>query len=99
MKLIRSACKLQPHATEINVGDQIEQLDQIIQSTDGSDYFGKTFITDGMRVLLEKGMARLAGKSNDCQKWLVLRPEERWWLYSKTASEASLADQKDRGWR
>jgi len=34
-----------------------------------------------------------------CQKWLALRPEERWWLYSKTASEAGLADQKDRGWR
>lgn len=34
-----------------------------------------------------------------CQKWLALRPEERWWLYSKTSSEAGLADQKDRGWR
>jgi len=34
-----------------------------------------------------------------CQKWLALQPEERWWLYSKTASEAGLADQKDRGWR
>lgn len=34
-----------------------------------------------------------------CQKWLALRPEERWWLYSKTSSEAGMADQKDRGWR
>lgn len=34
-----------------------------------------------------------------CQKWLALRPEERWWLYSKTASEAGLADQTRRGWR
>jgi len=34
-----------------------------------------------------------------CQKWLALRPEERWWLYSKTSSEAGLEDQKDRGWR
>jgi hypothetical protein len=34
-----------------------------------------------------------------CQKWLALRPEERWWLFSKTSSEAGLADQKDRGWR
>jgi hypothetical protein len=34
-----------------------------------------------------------------CQKWLALRPEERWWLYSKTASEARLADQMERGWR
>lgn len=33
------------------------------------------------------------------QKWLALRPEERWWLYSKTAAEAGLVDQGDRGWR
>ncbi len=65
MKTIRNACKLQPNALEINVGDQIEQLDQIIRATDGSEYFGKTFITDGMKILLTKGMARLAGKSND----------------------------------
>nr|MDA3832123.1 DUF499 domain-containing protein [Spirochaetales bacterium] len=48
-----------------NVGDQIEQLDQIIHDTDGSEYFGKTFITEGMKILLKRGMARLAGKSND----------------------------------
>lgn len=30
MKTVRSACQLQPKALEINVGDQIEQLDQII---------------------------------------------------------------------
>ena len=34
-----------------------------------------------------------------CQKWLALRPEERWWLYSKTAAEAGRADQTQRGWR
>ncbi|MGY3414057.1 hypothetical protein COD90_22435 [Bacillus cereus] len=34
-----------------------------------------------------------------CQKWLALRPEERWWLYSKTASEAGLNSQSERGWR
>lgn len=33
------------------------------------------------------------------QKWLALRPEERWWLYSKTASEAGLSHQSERGWR
>lgn len=65
MKTIRNACKLQPNALEINVGDQIEKLDQIIQEADGSEYFSKTFITEGMRNLLTKGMARLAGKSND----------------------------------
>lgn len=65
MKTIRSACKLQPKALDINVGDQIEQLDQIISATDGREYFNKTFITDGMRTLLSKGISRLAGKSND----------------------------------
>jgi hypothetical protein len=34
-----------------------------------------------------------------CRKWLALRPEERWWLYAKTAAEAGLANQSDRGWR
>ena len=33
------------------------------------------------------------------QKWLALRPEERWWLYTKTAAEAGLSDQMQRGWR
>lgn len=65
MKTIKSACVLQPNALDINVGDQIEQLDQIIHDTNGQDYFKKTFITDGMKTLLSKGMARLAGKSND----------------------------------
>jgi len=65
MKTVRSACKLQPNALDISVGDKIEQLDQIIKDTDGSTYFGKTFITEGMKVLLTKGMARLAGRSND----------------------------------
>jgi hypothetical protein len=35
------------NALEINVGDQIEQLDQIIQITDENQYLGKTFITVG----------------------------------------------------
>ncbi|MBF0259873.1 MAG: hypothetical protein HQK62_13760, partial [Desulfamplus sp.] len=65
MKTIRNGCKLQPKARDINVGDQIEQLDQIIKETDCKEYFNKTFITEGMRTLLSKGMARLAGKSND----------------------------------
>jgi hypothetical protein len=34
-----------------------------------------------------------------CQKWLALRPEERWWLYTKTAAGAGRADDGQRGWR
>lgn len=65
MRSIRNACTLQPNALEITVGDQIEQLDEIIRDTETTQYFEKTFITGGMRDLLEKGIARLAGKSNN----------------------------------
>jgi hypothetical protein len=34
-----------------------------------------------------------------CQKWLALRPEERWWFYTKTAAEAGLSADTRRGWR
>lgn len=33
------------------------------------------------------------------RKWMALRPEERWWLYTKTAAEAGQAGQTQRGWR
>lgn len=65
MKSVRNACSLQPKALEISVADQIEQLDEIIRDTNVAEYFAKTFITGGMRDLLEKGIARLAGKSNN----------------------------------
>jgi len=65
MKTIQRACELDPKALDINVGDQIEKLDEVISGTDGRGYFKKTFITEGMKVLLTKGMARLAGKSSD----------------------------------
>ncbi len=76
MKTIRSACTLQPNALEINVGDQIEKLDEIINNSDGKEYFNKTFITEGMKTMLTRGMARLAGTirffiSN--RRWAVVK--------------------------
>ena len=65
MKTIQSACELHPKALDINVGDQIEKLDEVVRGTEGRRYFKKTFITEGMKILLTKGMARLAGKSTD----------------------------------
>jgi len=32
-------------------------------------------------------------------KWAALRPEERWWLFIKTAAEAGHPDDYERGWR
>ncbi|NLD91451.1 MAG: DUF3780 domain-containing protein [Fibrobacter sp.] len=34
-----------------------------------------------------------------CQKWSALRPEERWWLFAKTAAEAGGDKDTSRGWR
>lgn len=33
------------------------------------------------------------------QKWLALRPEERWWLFTMTATESGRAEDKLGGWR
>jgi len=35
MKTICNACKLQPNALDVTVGDQIEQLDQLIADAKG----------------------------------------------------------------
>jgi len=34
-----------------------------------------------------------------CSRWLALRPEERWWLFSMTVAEAGLPEDSERGWR
>ncbi|MBI4624037.1 MAG: hypothetical protein HY736_12580, partial [Verrucomicrobia bacterium] len=52
MKTVRDACKLQPNALSIKLSDQIEQLDELIHTEgDGTAFFEKTFITQGMQDL------------------------------------------------
>jgi len=65
MKTVRDACKLQPNALNVLVSDQIEQLDVLINNEgDGTEFFARTFITQGMKSLFNEGIARLAGASN-----------------------------------
>jgi hypothetical protein len=65
MKTVRDACQPQSNALSITLSDQIEQLDELIQAEgDGSAFFEKTFITQGMRDLIDEGLNRLAGKSS-----------------------------------
>lgn len=65
MRTVRDACLLQPHALEIKLSDQIEQLDELIGAEGtGEDFFAKTHTTQGMRTLIAEGLARLAGKSS-----------------------------------
>ena len=64
MKTVRDACELQPNALSIKLSDQIEQLDELIHAEgDGSAFFGRTSITQGMQDLITEGIARLAGAS------------------------------------
>ena len=64
MKTVRDSCELQPNALSIKLSDQIEQLDQLITAEgDGTDFFEKTKITQGMQDLISEGIARLAGAS------------------------------------
>ncbi len=64
MKTVRDACTLQPTALSIKLSDQIEQLDELITDQgNGTAFFEKTFITQGMQDLISEGIARLAGAS------------------------------------
>jgi hypothetical protein len=65
MKTVRDACHPQPNALEIKLSDQIEQLDELISTEgDGSAFFDRTHITQGMKDLIAEGIARLAGASS-----------------------------------
>jgi hypothetical protein len=64
MKTVRDACEPQDNALSIKLGDQVEQLDELITGEgDGEAFFAKTYITQGMQDLISEGIARLAGAS------------------------------------
>ena len=65
MKTVRDACVVQDNALSIKLADQIEQLDELITAEgDGSAFFEKTYITQGMKDLIVEGIARLSGNSS-----------------------------------
>jgi hypothetical protein len=47
--------------------------------------------------------AEQASSVDECKaiaaKWAALKPEERWWFFSKTVAEAGMPDDRDAGWR
>jgi hypothetical protein len=64
MKTVREACQIQPNALSIKLSDQVERLDELItMEGDGTAFFEKTQITQGMQDLIYEGIARLAGAS------------------------------------
>ena len=63
---VKDACELHPMTLEYSMGDQIENLSDIIKRTsiDAREFFDKNFITKGMETLLSQGLQRLAGRSD-----------------------------------
>ena len=65
MKTVRDACTLQTNALNIKLSDQVEQLDELISTEgDGTAFFDRTHITQGMQELVTEGLARLGGFSS-----------------------------------
>lgn len=71
LKTVRDACVLQSNALEIRISGQIEQLDELIHTEgDGSGYFAKTHITQGMDQLMHERASRasLGSPTRQCSK-------------------------------
>lgn len=62
---VRELCQPHDAAFAYVVGDQVERLDQVINdsASQAEDFFAKNHVTAGLKVLLQEGLARLAGKS------------------------------------
>jgi Protein of unknown function (DUF499)/Fn3 associated len=66
LRTVKDACQLHPMALDYAMGDQIENLSDVIErnAADAREFFSKNFVTKGMELLLSQGLKRLAGKSD-----------------------------------
>jgi hypothetical protein len=66
LRTVRDACQIHPMALDYTMGEQIENLSDVIDRTseDAREFFEKNFVTKGMSLLLSQGLKRLAGKSD-----------------------------------
>jgi hypothetical protein len=65
LRTVKDACHLHPMALDYAMGEQIENLSDVIErnAADAREFFDKNFVTKGMNLLLSQGLKRLAGKS------------------------------------
>jgi hypothetical protein len=63
---VKDACELQPMALEYSMSEQVENLSDVITATSANAYefFSKNYVTKGMETLLNQGLRRLGGKSD-----------------------------------
>jgi len=65
LQTVKDACRFDPKAIDYALSDQIESLEDLVGHEAGAAeaFFGKTYVTGGMRTLLRQGLQRLAGAS------------------------------------
>src|SRR5450755_1161987 len=63
---VKDACELHPMALEYSMSEQVENLSDVIVATSANarEFFGKNYVTKGMETLLNQGLRRLGGKSD-----------------------------------
>jgi hypothetical protein len=63
---VKDACELHPMALEYSMSEQVENLSDVIVATakTARDFFDKNYVTKGMETLLNQGLRRLGGKSD-----------------------------------
>ncbi len=65
LQTVKDTCQIHPMALDYAMGEQIENLADVIDRTAGEarEFFEKNYITKGMEGLLSQGLKRLAGQS------------------------------------
>jgi hypothetical protein len=63
---VKDACELHPMALEYSMSEQVENLSDVIVATaaNAREFFEKNYVTKGMETLLNQGLRRLGGKSD-----------------------------------
>ncbi len=63
---VKDACELHPMALEYSMSEQVENLSDVIAATSSNAraFFDKNYVTKGMETLLNQGLRRLDGKSD-----------------------------------
>ncbi len=63
---VKDACELHPMALDYSMSEQIENLSDVITAAAGSarEFFAKNYVTKGMETLLNQGLQRLGGRSD-----------------------------------
>jgi hypothetical protein len=65
IKPIKQACEFNPVIKDYKMAGGIENLTDLIDDEgDGTEFFERNYITEGMAQLFKEGMLRLAGKTD-----------------------------------